>query len=169
LYESQNYFKNMWAIAAWQQAAASLQRSLTTENSNSSTDNTPSAVEKEKEKKKHSPAISMAEASLLSEKAALLERDNFKTMLALQNQESQNRAQDSALERDQCLKELQLNHEGKAWSGRGSHGALCCQETKGGWATSIAWWGVICYQTKPAQRWVNEYWGTWYYIIQWQV
>ena len=53
----------------------------------------------------------MAEASLLSQKAALLEQDNFKTMLTLQKEESQSQAQESTLERDQHLKELQLNHE----------------------------------------------------------
>jgi hypothetical protein len=44
-----------------------------------------SAVDEEKEKKKKaSPAISMAEASLLSQKAVILEQDSFKTVLSLQ-------------------------------------------------------------------------------------
>ncbi len=45
-------------------------------------DSTPSFLHEEKEKKKISlPAILMAEASLLLQKAALLEQDNFKSML----------------------------------------------------------------------------------------
>jgi len=55
--------------------AASKHSSITTDiNNNSSSDNTPSAVEEDKDKKKRSsPAVSMAEASLLSQKPALLE------------------------------------------------------------------------------------------------
>ncbi len=39
-------------------------------------------------RKKVSPATAMAEASLLSQKAAILEQDNFKAMLNLQREEA---------------------------------------------------------------------------------
>jgi hypothetical protein len=114
LFESQTYLKNLnaaVAVAAQQQAAlleginrvangqplahaTTEHNSITTDiNNNSSSDNTPSAVEEDRDKKKRSsPAVSMAEASLLSQKAALLEQDNSKTMLTLQKEESQSRA-----------------------------------------------------------------------------
>jgi len=51
-----------------------------------------------------SPAAAMAEASLLSQKAAMLEQDNFKAILDLQREEA-------ALSKVQKMEESKLNME----------------------------------------------------------
>jgi len=61
-----------------------------TDTSNNSSVGTPSPVsagDNDEKKKKVSPAVAMAEASLLSQKAALKEANNFEALIALQKEE----------------------------------------------------------------------------------
>jgi hypothetical protein len=79
--------------------------SITNNNDPSPTNNTPDDYNKDNEKKKKiSPAAAMAEASLMSQKAAMLEQDNFKAMLDLQREEA-------ALTKETQMAEMQLNVE----------------------------------------------------------
>jgi hypothetical protein len=77
--------------------------SITNNNEQSPTNNTPDDNNKDNEKKKIiSPAAAIAEASLMSQKAAMLEQDNFKAMLDLQREEA-------ALTEETRMAEMQLN------------------------------------------------------------
>ena len=78
---------------------------------------TPVGTEDEK-KKKASLAVAMAEASLLSQKAAVQEQANFKAMLELQHEENEVRKnemklsnEEAKLARDERVQAMQLNYE----------------------------------------------------------
>jgi len=78
---------------------------------------TPVGTEDEK-KKKASLAVAMAEASLLSQKAAVQEQANFKAMLELQREENEVRKnetklrnEEAKLARDECVQAMQLSYE----------------------------------------------------------
>lgn len=74
-------------IANGQPAVNSSESSLTTEDTpHQMSEKSPTSTNDEKKKKKTSPAVAMAEASLLSQKAAAQEQDSFKAMLDLQKE-----------------------------------------------------------------------------------
>jgi hypothetical protein len=68
-------------------------------------------MKSDEKKKKTSPAVAMAEASLLSQKAAMQEAENFKAMLEFQKGELFLRKEDSKLVREERVLERQLNFE----------------------------------------------------------
>jgi hypothetical protein len=98
LYDSQQYLKNPNATEA---AAARLQAQVldgiarvangqpVNSSSKSSLTTEPAANNDTNQKKKTSPAVAIAEALLLSQKAAVQEQETFKAILDLQKQENQ--------------------------------------------------------------------------------
>jgi hypothetical protein len=82
-----------------------------TDTSNNSSVGTPSPVsagDNDEKKKKVSPAVAMAEASLLSQKAALKEANNFEALIALQKEElslRQETARSNSLEKQMGYEE----------------------------------------------------------------
>jgi hypothetical protein len=59
-------------------------------------------------KSKNSPALMMAEASLLSQQAALKDADNLNKMISLQEEEMKIRREDSVVQREERKEELRL-------------------------------------------------------------
>jgi hypothetical protein len=101
---------------------SSASTSITMEDNNNNQNNkdkssTPVGTEDEK-RKKTSLAVAMAEASLLSQKAAVQEQANFRAMLELQREENEVKKnemkfsnEEAKLARDKHIQAMQLSYE----------------------------------------------------------